>query len=87
MFLFIKLDSMRWFSHRRSLSPSSSHAMVSSVAACCAGLTVHCQWGWLSSFSFFCSWWPWRLTFDLDLRTWARFLYNVPNRQVWSSYA
>ena len=30
-----KLNSMRWFSHRRSPSPPGSHAMVSSVAACC----------------------------------------------------
>ena len=28
----------------------------------------------------------WPVTFDLDLRTRARFLYRVPNRQVWSSY-
>jgi len=50
---------MRWFSHRRSPSPPSSHAMVSSVAVCCvrpsygARPTMHCQWGWLGSFSFF----------------------------------
>jgi len=47
---------MRWFSHRRSLSLPAGHAMVSSVAPCCV---PHCQWGWLGSFPFFCSWWPW----------------------------
>ena len=31
-------------------------------------------------FFVFCPWWP--LTFDLDLRTRARFLYNVPNRHL-----
>jgi len=61
--------SMRWFSNRRSPSPPSGHAMVSSVAACCirpsygARPTIHCQWGWLSSFSFF-------LPVDLDLWPW-----------------
>jgi len=64
--------------------------MVSSVAACCvqpsydARPTMRCQWGLLSSFSFFLS--LVTLTFDLYLRTRARFLYNVPNRQVWSLY-
>jgi len=53
----IKLDSMRWFSHRRSLSPLGGHAMVSSVAAWCvqpsygARPTMHCKWGWLSFLS------------------------------------
>jgi len=86
--------SMRWFSHRRS--PSSRAARNDIVcccvlrAACCvrpsygARPTMHCQWGWLSSFSFFLS--LVTLTFDLDIRARARFLYNVPNRQVWSSY-
>jgi len=52
------LDSMRWFSHQRSPSPPGRHATVSSVAACCvrpsygARPTMHCQWGWLGSFSF-----------------------------------
>jgi len=70
---------MRWFSHRRSPSPPGRHAMVSSVAACCIRPSYGARptiWGWLSSFSFFCPWWPWPLTFDLDLRTWARFLYT-----------
>jgi len=66
-----QLDSMLWFSHRHSPSPTGGHAMVSSVAACCvrpsygACPTMHCQWGWLGSFSFFCPWWPWPLTFEL----------------------
>jgi len=75
---FSKLDSMRWFSHRRSPSPPGGHAMVSSVAACCiwpsysACPAVHCQWGWLSSISFFV------LGLTFDLQTFARFLYSVP---------
>jgi len=35
---------------------------------------------------FFCPWWPWPLTFHLDIRTRARILYSAPNRQVSSSY-
>jgi len=30
---------------------------------------MHCQWEWLSSFSFSCPRRPWPLTFDLDIRT------------------
>jgi len=33
-------------------------------------------------FVVFCPWWPWPLTFDPQIRTWARLLYNAPNRQV-----
>jgi len=68
-----KLDNMSWFSHRRSPSPPGGHAMVSSVAACCiwpnygARPTMHCQWGWLRGFSFFCPWRPWPLTLTLKL--------------------
>ena len=74
-----KLDSMRWFSHRRSLSPPGGHAMVSSVAACCNGDDS-------AVFSFFLS--LVTLTFDLrpQIRTRTRFLYTAPNRQVSSSY-
>jgi len=67
------LDSMCRFSHRRSPSPLGGHAVVSSVAVCCiqpsygTRPTVHCQWGWLSSFSFFCPWWPWPLTLTFEL--------------------
>jgi len=42
--------------------------------------------GMTQQFFVSCPWWPWPLTFDLDLRTRAIFLYSVPNRQVWSSY-
>jgi len=65
--------SMRWFSNRRSPSPPSGHAMVSSVAACCirpsygARPSIHCQWGWLSSFSFFVPVIPWPLTLNFEL--------------------
>ena len=44
--------------------------------------TMHCQWGWLNSSSFFCPWRPWALTFDLDIQTRARFLYSAPNRFI-----
>jgi len=85
---------MRWFFHRRS-PPSPGGTQWYRLllhAACCVRPsygtrpTAHCQLGWVSSFSFFCSWWPWPLIFDIDLRTRARFLYNVHNRHVWSSY-
>jgi len=36
--------------------------------------------------SFFGHRWPWPLTFNLDVRTRARFLYNAPNRRVSSYY-
>jgi len=65
--------------------------MVSSVAACWlrpsydARPTTHCQRVWLSSyFLFFLSLVP--LTSDLGLGTQTRFLYSVPNRQIWLSY-
>jgi len=66
---------MRWFSHRRSLSPPGGHAMISSVVVCCvrpsygARHAMHCQWGWLRSFSFFVpadlDLWPLTLNFKL----------------------
>jgi len=36
-----ELDSMRWFSHRRTPSPPGGHTMVSSVATCCVRPTAH----------------------------------------------
>ena len=36
-----QLDSMCWFSHRRSPSPPGGYAMVSSVAACCVPPTFN----------------------------------------------
>jgi len=30
-------------------------------------LAMHCQWEWVSSFSFFCPWWPWPLTLTFEL--------------------
>jgi len=71
MMIANKLDNMRWFSHRRSPSPPGGHTMASPVAACCvrpsydSRPTMHCQWGWLSSFSFLSlvtltfDLWPW----------------------------
>jgi len=72
-----KLDSMRWFSHRRSQSPPGGAQWYRLLlhAACCvrssygARPSMHCQWGWLSSFSFFVpgdlGLWPLTLTFEL----------------------
>jgi len=72
------LDSMRWFSHRRSPSPRAARNGIVCccllLAACCvrpsygARPPTHCQWGWLSS-SFFV---PgdlnlWRLTLTVQL--------------------
>jgi len=81
-----------WFSDRRSPSPPGGHAMVLSVAACCVRPTAHSLLCIVNGddsavFRFFsCLWWPWPLTFDLDIRTRERFLYNAPNRQVSSPY-
>jgi len=89
----MKLDSMRWLSHRRSLSPQGGHAMVSSVVACCvrpsygARPTMHCQWRRLSTFSFFVpgdlDLWPltfdiWPLTFTFELGREFCTLYTWP---------
>jgi len=73
---FIKLDSMRWFSHQLSPSPPGGTQWY-------RVLLRASYRGWLSSFSFFM---PGDIDFDLDLGTRERFLYDVPNRQVWSSY-
>jgi len=40
-------------------------------AAYGASLAMHCQWGWLRTFSFFCPWWPWPLTLTFKL-VWVR---------------
>jgi len=68
---------MRWFSHRRSPSPPGGAQWYRLLphAACCvrssygARPSMHCQWGWLSSFSFFVpgdlGLWPLTLTFEL----------------------
>jgi len=75
-----KLDSMRWFSHRRNPSPPGGTQWYRLVLRAAYGTrpTMHCQWDDSAVFRF-CPWWPWPLTFDLDLRNRARFLYNVPN--------
>jgi len=51
----VQLDSMRWFSHRRSPSTPGGHAVVSSVAACCVrptAQTVLCIVSWDDSALF-----------------------------------
>jgi len=57
---------------RHSITPGCD-----GIVCCCvqrteygARLTMHCQWGWLRSFSFICPWWPWPLilTFKLSQR-------------------
>jgi len=57
--------------------------MVLSVDACCVrpsyGARPALSIGMSQQFSVFLS--LVTLTFDIDVRTWARFLYNVPNRQ------
>jgi len=35
---------------------------------CTCRLTMHCQWEWLSIFSFFLCRWPWPLTLTLELK-------------------
>jgi len=48
-----------------------------------ARLTMHCQWGWLSIFCFFCPWWPSPLTFDLDIQTSASEGPNTSSLWIW----
>jgi len=63
---------MRWFSDRRSPSPPSDHAMVSSVAACCVRSGYALSMGMTQQFFDFLSLvtltfdlWPLTLTFEL----------------------
>jgi len=68
-----KLDSMRWFSDRRSPSPPGAR---NGIVCCCllrtaydARVTMHCQWGWLLRISLFVlgdlDLWPLTLTYEL----------------------
>jgi len=60
---------MRWFSHRRSPSPpgiTQLYRLLLCPASCVrpsygAPPTMHCQWGWLSSFLSLVTFglWPW----------------------------
>jgi len=69
----LQLDSMCWFSHRRSLPPLGGRVMVSSVAACCVYrlVTAHallCVDNKGDSAVFrFCTWRPWPLTLTFEL--------------------
>jgi len=69
----LKLDIIRWFSHRRSPSPLGGHAVVSFVAACCVRPTAHALLCIVNgddsaSFSFVCPWWSfWSLTLTFEL--------------------
>jgi len=75
MILYLKLDSMRLFFHRRSPSPPDGTQWYRLLHflhdACCIRPSygrrpaMHCQWGRLSSFSFFLL--LVTLTFDLWL--------------------
>jgi len=83
-----QLDSMRWFSHRRrSGGRHNSITYLRFRKNATRGprprrrLPIK-----MAHFFGFCPRWPWPLTFDLDIRTRARFLYNAPNRQVLPSY-
>ena len=69
-----KLDSMRWFSHRRSRVTSCLlwRHDADPIVSCCllrmvygARLIMHCQWGWDSILFVFCPWWPWSLILTL----------------------
>jgi len=77
---------MRWFSHRRRTPPGSHEMGPSAAAARCLQRvhTIRTQPG--GSGSAKCVFVPGNLDIDLDIRTWARFLCNAPNRQASSSY-
>jgi len=70
------------FSHRRSPSPPGAHAMVSSVAACCARLIMHFQWDDSAVFRFFVpgdlDLWPITLTFELGRDFCTLYLTKLP---------
>ena len=86
----MKLDSMRWFSHRRSPTPRAAR---NGIVCCCVlrmaqlRRTPYCALSMGMTQQFFFRFLSLvTSTFDLDLRTRATLLYIVPNRQVWSSY-
>jgi len=86
----LKVDSMRWFFHRRSPSPRVATQWYRLLLLAAYGLaTAHVLLcivnGDESAVLLFLS--LVTLTFDLwpDLQSRARFLYIVPNRHVWSS--
>jgi len=65
------LDSMRWFSHRRSPGGTQWYRLLLRAASCVrpsysARPTMHCQLGWWAVFVF-CPWWPWPLTLTFEL--------------------
>jgi len=76
-------------SRRRRVLPSPCHPHLrrNGIVCCCVQHTA--QWRWVmptvngddSAVFPFCPRWPWPLTFDLDIRSRARFLYNAPNCQ------
>jgi len=83
---FLELDSLRWFSHRCNPSPAGDTQWYRLLLRATAHALLCIVSGDDSAvFRFFCPWWHWPLTFDLDFRTRERFLYSVANRQVWSS--
>jgi len=71
-------------------SPPDSHTMHSPAAGCSIRPTVHVSPYHALSMGmtqhFFVFFVPMTLTFDLDIRTQAKFLYNAPRWQVSSSY-
>jgi len=85
---------MRWFSHRRrnGRRHNCTHPLAATKWArplllhvvCSERISYHsyAPGGVGSAKRVFCPWWPWPLTFDLDIQTPARCLYNAPNRQV-----
>jgi len=73
---------MRWFSHRLSHAweDRSEQTCTCSVRPTAHASRYHAlSVGMTQHFFVF-------VPFDLDIRTWARFLYSAPNRQVSSSY-
>ena len=66
-----KLDSMRWFSHRRSPSPPGGTQWYRLFlrAACCLRRTPYyaLSMGMTQQFFVFCPWWPWPLTLTFEL--------------------
>ena len=94
-----QLDSLHWFSHRRRTGRCKAPRIMPLSTTPANGrqhvLPSPCHPVWrtpyyplsmgITQVFVFCPWCPWPLTFDLQIWSWVRFLYNASKRQVSSS--
>jgi len=77
----VSLDSMHWFSNRRSPSPRAAtqwYRMLLLVAYVLRRAPYYAlSMGMTQQFFVFCPWWPWPLIFNSQIRIRARFFYSA----------